>query len=59
MVLCLSSTGLASTTLALFGDATDNVIYPQQHDGALYRRLNSLHLHNTYQIVCRKSRNKQ
>lgn len=46
MVFCLSSTGLATTTPALLGDATHNVVYPQQHDGALYRGLDSLHLHS-------------
>lgn len=51
MVFCLRSTGLASTAPALFGDATYNVIYPQQHDGALYRCLDSLHLHNECKIV--------
>lgn len=51
MVFGLSPTGLATTTPALFGDATDNVIYPQQHNGALYRRLDGLHLHSACQMA--------
>ena len=45
MILCLSSTGLTGASLALLGDATDNVIYPQEHDSALYRGFDCLHLH--------------
>lgn len=51
MVFSLSPTGLASTTPALLGDATDNVIYPQQHDGALYRCLDGLHLHSASKMA--------
>lgn len=44
MVFSLSSRWLTATSSALLGNATDNVIYAQEHDCTLNRCLDGLHL---------------